>query len=157
MSPAVKQWELGAVKKYDLELLKLDLACAVQSFCLYLFPNGKYSNGMYCVGSLGGEPGNSLKICLFGEKVGMWKDCATGEGGNNLLDLLHRARGGSFTEACAEAANWLNDPDRYGDKRCSLVRREYGHTLDPNRKKWRMKFSTTLVTCSRACRGIGRN
>jgi hypothetical protein len=123
------------VKKYDLELLKLDLGLSIQSFCLHLFPNGKYSNRMYCVGSLSGEPGNSLKICLFGEKVGMWKDFATGEGGNNLLDLLHRARGGSFTEACAEAANWLNDPDRYEKIRCSLVRREYGHTLDPKRKK----------------------
>jgi hypothetical protein len=36
----------------------------------------------------------------------------------------------------AEAANWLSDPDRYGDKRWSLARREYGHTIDPNRKKF---------------------
>jgi twinkle protein len=62
---------------------------------------------------LGGEPGKSLKICLTGEKVGIWKDFATGESGNNLLDLLSKVRCGDFGAACKEAANWLNDPERY--------------------------------------------
>jgi hypothetical protein len=86
----------GAAEAAEQEAEGGDLACAIQSFCLYLFPNGKYRNRMYCVGSLEGEPGNSLKICLSGEKVGMWKDFATGEGGNNLLDLLYRVRGGEL-------------------------------------------------------------
>lgn len=98
---------------YDTDQLKLDLACSVRSFCLFLFPNGKYKNGEYCVGSLQGEPGNSLRICLRGEKAGIWKDFATGDSGNNLLDLLYKVRGYGFQQACEEASNWLLNPDRF--------------------------------------------
>jgi hypothetical protein len=145
-------WRQIMVKRYDVELLKLDLGCSIQSFCLYLFPNGKYRNRTYCVGSLKGEPGSSLKICLSGENVCVWKDFATGEGGNNLLDLLHSARGGSFTAACREAANWLSDPDRYAVNRDPLVRREYGHTLDPGQKiaKKHNSYDFGPWECSRA-------
>jgi hypothetical protein len=115
------------VPKYDVEQLKLDLACSVRSFCVYLFPNGTYKIGEYAIGSLSGEPGNSLKICAHGTKVGVWRDFATGEGENNLLDLLHKTRGGSFREACEEAAEWLSNPERYKMSQRSLVRREYGY------------------------------
>ncbi|MDR2628751.1 MAG: hypothetical protein LBC30_02040 [Puniceicoccales bacterium] len=52
-----------------------------------------------------------LKICMTGEKTGMWKDFATKESGNNLLDLLCKMRGGDFRAACEEAANWLDSLD----------------------------------------------
>jgi hypothetical protein len=68
------------------------------------------------VGSLRGEPGKSPKICLTDGKADMWKDFATGESGSNLLDLLCKMRGGDFRAACEEAANWLNNPERYGIK-----------------------------------------
>jgi hypothetical protein len=44
----------------------------------------------------------------------MWKDFATRESGNNLLDLLCKMLGGDFGAACEEAAKWLNNPERYG-------------------------------------------
>ncbi|MDR1255428.1 MAG: hypothetical protein LBJ94_00665 [Puniceicoccales bacterium] len=43
----------------------------------------------------------------------MWKDFATGESGDNLLDLFYKARSGDFRRAREEAANWLADPQRY--------------------------------------------
>jgi hypothetical protein len=58
----------------DTEQLKLDPECPIRSFCLYLFPNGKYKKGEYSVGSLKGEPGNSLKIRMIGEKSVVWRD-----------------------------------------------------------------------------------
>jgi hypothetical protein len=80
------------------------------------------------VGSLGGEPGKSLKICLADGKAGMWKDFATGESGNNLLDLLCKMRGRDFRAACEEAANWLNDPERYGINPQGFVRQLNGES-----------------------------
>ncbi|MDR1255860.1 MAG: hypothetical protein LBJ94_02985 [Puniceicoccales bacterium] len=38
----------------------------------------------------------STKICTCGDKSGVWKDFATGESGDNLLDLLYKARSGDF-------------------------------------------------------------
>jgi hypothetical protein len=119
-------------RKYDIEQLKLDLACSIRSFCLYFLPNGKYVGGEYTVGSLGGEPGKSLKICLADGKAGMWKDFATGESGNNLLDLLCKMRGGDFRAACEEAVNWLNDPERYGIKPQGFLRQLNGEIRMPS-------------------------
>jgi hypothetical protein len=51
---------------------------------------------------------------MVGEKTGIWKNFATGDSGDNLLDLLCKVRRCSFLEACKEAANWLSNPDRYG-------------------------------------------
>jgi hypothetical protein len=124
-------WKMKNGKKYNIEQLKLDLACSIRSFCLYFLPNGKYANGEYSVGSLGGEPGKSLKICLTGKKAGMWKDFATGESGSNLLDLLCKMRRGDFGVACEEAANWLNNPDRYGIKPQAFLRQVDGSECLP--------------------------
>jgi hypothetical protein len=101
------------VYKYDANELKSDLANRAQSFCEYLFPNGRCKSGEYFVGSLYGEQGNSLKIRVGAPKLGLWKDFATGEGGSNLLDLLCKIRGRNFRDTCDEAANWLRDPEHY--------------------------------------------
>jgi hypothetical protein len=114
--------------KYDIEQLKLDIACSIRSFCLYFLPNGKYVGGEYSVGSLGGQPGKSPKICLTDRKAGMWKDFATGESGNNLLDLLYKMRGGDFRGAYGEAANWPNNSERYGIKPQGFLRQLNGES-----------------------------
>ncbi|MDR1457548.1 MAG: hypothetical protein LBI47_01715 [Puniceicoccales bacterium] len=92
---------------YNLKKLNDALISRARMFSTYLFPNGKCVGGEYVVGSLGGESGESLKICLEGEKTGLWKDFATGEGGKSLLHLLYRLRDGDFYGACKEAADWL--------------------------------------------------
>ncbi|MDR1457444.1 MAG: hypothetical protein LBI47_01160, partial [Puniceicoccales bacterium] len=98
---------------HDLEKLKGMLASSAREFCTKLFPNGKCVGKEYVVGSLGGEPGESLKICVVGEKTGLWKDFATGESGNNLLDLLHKVRGGDFYGACETATKWLRFQENF--------------------------------------------
>ncbi|MBV5326505.1 MAG: DUF3631 domain-containing protein [Chlorobium sp.] len=64
----------------------------VDSILEYLLPNGVRANQEWCVGSLSGEPGHSLKIHLVGEKTGVWKDFATGESGGDLVELWHQVR-----------------------------------------------------------------
>jgi phage/plasmid primase-like uncharacterized protein len=55
-------------------------------------PNGKVIGNEFCVGSLAGEAskkktGGSLRIHIRGDKVGVWSDFATKEGGNDLISL----------------------------------------------------------------------
>jgi hypothetical protein len=60
----------------------------------------------WAAGSIAGEPGRSLKICIKGAKAGTWKDFATGEGGD-LLDLWAAVRGIPLADALREAKDYL--------------------------------------------------
>ena len=60
-------------------------------------PNGRREGSEYCVGSLAGEPGNSLKINW---RTGVWKDFASGEkGGSDPVSLFAAIHGLSQAEA----------------------------------------------------------
>ena len=88
--------------------LKAALLEQAEALCRHLFPGGRRDGLNYVIGSLQGEPGKSLSICLTGPKAGIFKDFATGEeGGDNLLELLRAARGLDFAAACREARAWL--------------------------------------------------
>lgn len=52
----------------------------------YLFPQGRTKGDNYEIGNIRGEPEQSLKIGLYGDKAGLWHDFATGEGGD-IFDL----------------------------------------------------------------------
>lgn len=57
-------------------------------------PEGKFAGHEFKVGSLNGEPGDSLSINV---RSGVWKDFATGEGGQDLISLyaaIHRIEQG---------------------------------------------------------------
>jgi hypothetical protein len=69
------------------------------------------------VGSLLGEPGQSLAVELRGAKRGRWRDYASGEGGDGL-DLVACVKfGGDKRQAFVWARQWLglsdSDPDRW--------------------------------------------
>lgn len=53
-------------------------------------PNGKKIGANWCVGSLAGEPGESLKIHA---RKGVWKDFASGEGGADPVSLYAAIHG----------------------------------------------------------------
>lgn len=116
-----------------------------ESFCEWLYPEGVRKGKEWCVGSLAGEAGASLKICLEGEKTGVWSDFATGEEikGGNLVALLMRKRGTTvWHKSLFEAKEWLGLP--VGDDEDRFYRqRERNHgkfetaaldfvALDPN-------------------------
>ena len=62
----------------------------------------------WCVGDISGAPGQSFKICIAGEKAGLWGDFADSEKhSRSLLDLWMRARDVDFKTALREAAEWL--------------------------------------------------
>jgi twinkle protein len=82
------------------------LAQRAESFCEHLFPNGKKQGHEYCVGSIYGEAGESLKIHLTGEKSGVWCDFSTNDKGD-LLDLIRLNRSVSLVEAIKHATLYL--------------------------------------------------
>lgn len=94
----------------DPNQLKAALLARGEELCRYLLPGGRRNGINYLAGSLQGGRGESLSVCLSGEKAGVWKDFATGEAGDNLLELLRQVRDYSFADACREAREWLGLP-----------------------------------------------
>lgn len=87
--------------------LKQELNMNALSVCQHLFPNGKQNGNEWMVGSLSGESGRTLQICISGKKVGVWADFNAGNKGNNLLELWIQARGISFLDAFNECKKFL--------------------------------------------------
>lgn len=75
-----------------------------------LLPDGVKRGHEYEVGSVGGEPGKSMKIRLEGIKAGVWKDFSTGQGGD-LIDLWCECRSIPFSEALPEIKSFLGIED----------------------------------------------
>jgi twinkle protein len=86
------------------------LAAEASSIASYLLPGGKKAGPEWKAGSISGEEGNSLSVRLTGVKAGVWKDFQSGESGD-LLDLWAAVRGGSISEALAEAKQYLGVKD----------------------------------------------
>lgn len=90
--------------------LSARLAADVGQIVAYLLPGGKKASGEWKAGSTSGDAGQSLSVRLTGQKAGVWKDFATGEGGD-LLDLWGAVRGLSVSEAMVEAKQYLGIRD----------------------------------------------
>lgn len=72
----------------------------------YLLKDGRKAGREWKAGSVGGEEGSSLSVCIAGAKAGVWSDFANGTGGD-LIDLWMACRGVSLTEAMREAKGYL--------------------------------------------------
>lgn len=82
------------------------LARDARTVASMLLPNGKETAGEWCVGSVSGEAGKSLKVRITGTKAGTWADFAEGQSGD-LLDLWAQTRGLSISDALSEACQHL--------------------------------------------------
>lgn len=82
----------------------------------WLLPNGRRVGNDWCVGSVKGEAGNSLKVCIEGENRGRWADFAEGDLSGDLIDLiaatqevsLGKALGLACKQLGIERADWGN-------------------------------------------------
>lgn len=75
----------------------------------HLLPNGKRIGNEWCVGSVDGEPGKSLNVCMHGDKIGVWCDFATGQSGD-LLNLWCQCRHQTISDAILDIKQWLGMP-----------------------------------------------
>lgn len=85
------------------------------------FPKGVESSDHkeFCIGSVSGEAGKSMRIRLVGEKAGYWSDFEDGEAGRDLISLYAYKEGISNGKACAALARQLGvelTPDDSNDQ-----------------------------------------
>lgn len=78
----------------------------MEAVARYLLPEGKRVGREWCVGSVHGEAGESLKINITGDKAGTWKDFAGSDGGD-ALDIWAAAHGIGIADAMREARDYL--------------------------------------------------
>ena len=90
--------------------LKSRMASQAQRIAEHLLPQGKRKGPEWKAGNTSGEPGDSLSVRVTGDRAGVWKDFASGEGGD-LLDLWMACRGLSIVEAMKEAKAFLGIRD----------------------------------------------
>jgi twinkle protein len=99
--------------RYEVLMLAKDLSVMlserVEQVTKMLLPNGKKQGNEWCVGSIGGESGDSLKIHLRGTKAGVWCDFHTGESGD-LLDLWAIINRINIVQAMKEVCAYFNIP-----------------------------------------------
>src|SRR5258707_4826014 len=91
----------------ELSALMADNATTVAE---HLLPQGKKVAKEWKVGSVAGEAGQSMSICLSGAKRGVWKDFSTGASGD-MLELWVQCRALSISEAMREAKQFLGVRD----------------------------------------------
>ena len=75
----------------------------VEQVAAHLLPNGRREGRSWLAGSVSGEPGQSLRLCLEGARVGLWSDFSSNDKGGDLISLWQQCRGISFVEALREA------------------------------------------------------
>lgn len=88
----------------------------VDTLAPLLLPNGRAIGPYFCVGSVDGEPGDSLKIHLRGLKRGKWSDFSRSSqergGSGDMLTIVELTMaGGDKGEAVRWAKGWLGIGD----------------------------------------------
>lgn len=84
------------------------LAQRAEDVARHLLPNGKKCGAEWKAGDISNRPGTSLGVHLIGEKAGVWKDFASGEGGD-LINLWAAVRNLKLTDALNEALKYLGE------------------------------------------------
>lgn len=79
----------------------------VDTVAAHLLPNGRLEGHNWCAGSVNGEPGRSLRVCLQGHKAGVWTDFSSNEKGGDLLSLWQQCRGLSFADTLKDVREYL--------------------------------------------------
>ncbi|WP_332060307.1 toprim domain-containing protein [Bartonella sp. CB74] len=87
--------------------IKQKLSSQAGAIVEMLLPRGRKRGNNWIVGSTQGEAGQSLSVCLSGNKAGLWYDFAEGIGGD-LLDLWCAVKGITLSQALEEARTYLN-------------------------------------------------
>ncbi|WP_439671452.1 SF4 helicase domain-containing protein [Cupriavidus necator] len=102
------------------------LALEAEAIAGMLLPNGKRQGPEWVAGSVDGEAGDSLKVRISGNKAGVWKDFAAGNGGD-LIDLWAATRGLSLREAFEAAHSYLG----ISEPKFAAPRRVYSRPTRP--------------------------
>jgi twinkle protein len=94
----------------DITEIKRALESDALQVAEHLLPHGIMEGQEWCVGSVAGEPGHSLKVRVRGGKVGRWSDFAAGGESGDLIDLWQAVKHLSLIEALDDIRGWLGMP-----------------------------------------------
>lgn len=83
------------------------LAGSIDRLAAQLLPAGRRHGREWQVGSLAGERGASLSVCLSGTKAGVWKDFASNQSGDALDLVAAVIAGGDRGQALCWSRAWL--------------------------------------------------
>jgi twinkle protein len=108
----------------DILEIKRALSSRAAEIAEHLLPNGVMRGREWEVGSVAGEAGQSLKVCIAGHKAGTWCDFAAGGDGGDLIDLWMAVKRQKLPEALDDIRGWLG-----------LARPEFAR--DERRREWR--------------------
>ncbi len=122
----------------DITEIKRALNSRARDVAEHLLPRGVLKGSDWCVGSLGGEPGESLKVCIRGPNAGRWADFAAAGESGDLIDLWQHVRHLRLVETLDQARGWLGMPAPRFDKREKTYRR-------PDAPKARQPVSAVLA------------
>lgn len=88
------------------------LASQALTVCSMLLPGGKLLHGKEWVcGDVSGAPGESLKVCVYGQYIGQWRDWSNDTDKGDLIDLWRCVKGCTQAEAIKQAKQWLGIVD----------------------------------------------
>ncbi|WP_332065735.1 bifunctional DNA primase/helicase [Bartonella sp. CB189] len=87
--------------------IKEKLSSQAKEVAEMLLPQGFKRGNNWIVGNVKGDAGQSLSVCLSGDKAGLWHDFAEGIGGD-LLDLWCCVKGISLSQSLDETRSYLN-------------------------------------------------
>jgi len=88
------------------------LADQAETTAQHLVPSGKRKGQHWVAANINGGEGDSFKICLQGNKAGVWKDFADSKPGGDLLDLWAVLRcGEDIGKAIVEVKDYLGVKD----------------------------------------------
>jgi len=99
-------------KKIDVVLLKERMADCYRQILDHLLPNGVYVGEEFHCGDIYGAPGESLKLSVRKNKMGVGEDFATGQKFGDLIDVWQIVRREDYTTAIRNIAEFLNMAER---------------------------------------------
>lgn len=94
----------------DITQIKRMMNSRARSIAEHLLPRGQLSKNKreWEVGSINGEPGQSLKVCVSGDKSGVWTDFAEGGEGGDLIQLWMEVNRIDLPKALDEIRQFLH-------------------------------------------------
>ncbi len=109
---ARKQGDTDKHAKIDVVRLKERIADCHRQILDHLLPNGKYVGEEFYCGDTYGAPGESLKISVRKNKMGVGEDFATGQKFGDLIDLWKVVRREDYLTAIRNIADFLSFAER---------------------------------------------
>lgn len=107
----------------DITEIKRAMETRAQDVAEHLLPHGVLRGREWCAGSTAGEPGESLKVCVRGAKVGTWADFAAAGESGDLIDLWCQVKHVSLVDALDGIRVWLGMERPQFERKVHVYRR----------------------------------